>query len=122
MYLTLSEYVQMSPSSSEINNFSELSQRAEDNINVLTFDRITKIGFDNLTDFQKSIVKRAAFMQIKFLNDRAELIDTPLTNYSIGSVSMSFDKSGLVCLGGVTTTREVYGILLRSGLCYGGII
>lgn len=125
MYLTLAEFLQMYPNSDISNEngvFDDLRQRAETDINGLTFNRITAKGFENLTDFQKGLVKRSAAMQVKFIYDNSELLDSPLSAYSISGVSMSFDNSKVVTLNGVTTTNQVCSALIQTGLCYRGLI
>lgn len=118
MYLSPEEYVGEIP-------FDKLEARLSEAgrvIDSLTFNRIAKQGFGNLTDFQKGIVKEAVKKQAEFAYNNAELLDSPLTSYSISGVSMSFDKSKVfITIGNVTTTSEVYALLMQSGLCYRGI-
>ena len=57
-----------------------------------------------------------------FCYENAELLESPLSAYSINGVSMSFDKSKIVRVGGVTTSSEVYGLLMQTGLCYRGLM
>lgn len=90
-------------------------------IDSLTFNRIVKIGFDNLTEFQQRMIKKAVEKQAEFAYSNAELLESPLSSYSISGVSMSFDRSKVLTVGGVTTTSEVYGLLMQTGLCYRGV-
>ena len=96
--------------------------RAESDVDTLTFNRITEKGFENLTDFQKERIKHSMALQISFIHDNSELIDSPLSAYSISGVSMSFDKSKVITLCGVTTTNQVYNSLMQTGLCYRGLM
>lgn len=91
-------------------------------IDSLTFNRIVKQGFENLTEFQQGIIKEAVAKQADFAHENAELLDSPLSSYSISGVSMSFDRSKVLTIGCVTTTSEVYGLLMQTGLCYRGLI
>lgn len=59
---------------------------------------------------------------MKFIYDNSELLESPLSAYSISGVSMSFDKSKVVSLDGVITTRQVYNVLMQTGLCYRGLM
>lgn len=122
MYLTFEQYVDQYPDTDiEAENFESLEKRAETDINGLTFNRISAKGFDSLTDFQKLLVRRAVAMQVKFINENSELLDSPLSGYSISGVSMSFDKSKTVNVGGVTTSNNVYNVLMQTGLMYRGL-
>ncbi|NLZ45675.1 MAG: hypothetical protein GX896_03185 [Clostridiales bacterium] len=117
MYLSLDEYKGDLPKDEILQRLSD----AEKAIDSLTFNRIVRQGFDNLTSFQKGLIKDAVRLQADFAFKNAELLDSPLSSYSISGVSMSFDKSKIVTIGSVTTTNEVYGLLMQTGLCYGGI-
>lgn len=122
MHLTFEQYVEQYPDTDiEAENFESLEKRAETDINGLTFNRISAKGFDSLTDFQKLLVRRAVAMQVKFINENSELLDSPLSGYSISGVSMSFDKSKTVNVGGVTTSNNVYNVLMQTGLMYRGL-
>lgn len=96
-------------------------RRACHDIDSLTYNRIVKAGFENLTEFQQGLIKEAVQLHMDFCYDNAELLDSPLAAYSINGVSMSFDRSKIVTIGGVTTSSEVYSLLIQTGLCYRGI-
>lgn len=91
-------------------------------IDSLTFNRIVKQGFENLTEFQQGIIREAVAKQADFAHENAELLDSPISAYSISGVSMSFDRSKVLTVGGVTATNEVYGLLMQTGLCYRGLM
>lgn len=122
MYLTYNQFYERYPDTQiQEDRFQSLEQRAETDINGLTFNRITTKGFESLSDFQKSIIRRAVSMQVNFIHDNSELLDSPLSSYSISGVSMSFDKSKITEVDGVLTSKSIYGVLLQSGLCYRGL-
>lgn len=97
-------------------------RRACRDIDSLTFNRIVKTGFENLTEFQQELIKEAVQLHADFCYDNTDLLDSPLAAYAINGVSMSFDKSKIVTVGGVTTSSEVYGLLMQTGLCYRGLM
>lgn len=97
-------------------------KRACRDIDSLTFNRIVGAGFENLTEFQQDIIKEAVQLHADFCYDNADLLDSPLAAYAINGVSMSFDKSKVVTVGGVTTSNEVYSLLMQTGLCYRGLM
>lgn len=118
MYLTPDEYSGDIPA-------EQLEKRLSDACRVidsLTFNRIVGAGFDDLTEFQQGIIKEAVAKQADFAYSNAELLDSPLSAYSISGVSMTFDRSKVLTIGGVTTTNEVYGLLVQTGLCYRGLM
>ncbi|MBQ7755968.1 MAG: hypothetical protein IJ031_09150 [Oscillospiraceae bacterium] len=117
MYLKPDEYKGTIPSDC-------LEQRLSDAcraIDGLTYNRIVKQGFDNLTEFQQGLIKEAVAKQADFIYQNAEFLESPLSSYSISGVSMSFDKANVLEIGSVTTTKEVYGLLVQTGLCYRGV-
>lgn len=117
MYLSPKEYIGEIPPDELERRLSD-AQRAVDS---LTFNRIIKQGFDNLTEFQQGLVKEAVKKQADFAYNNADLLESPLSGYSISGVSMSFDRSKVCSIGSVTTTKEVYGLLLQTGLCFRGV-
>lgn len=123
MYLTYAEFQLLCPDSGITEEqFLPLEKRAETDIDTLTFNRITAKGFEALTGFQKERARRSVAMQVKFIHDNSELLDSPLSAYSVNGVSMSFDRSRVIDLGGVTTTNQVYSALMQTGLCYRGLM
>ncbi|MDE5771362.1 MAG: hypothetical protein K2I06_07000 [Ruminococcus sp.] len=116
-YLEPDEYTGSIPSD-EIENCLRNACRAVDG---LTFNRIVKAGFENLTEFQRELIKEAVGLHADFVYNNADLLDSPLSSYSISGVSMSLDRSKIVTSNGITTTSEVYGLLMQTGLCYRGL-
>lgn len=117
MYLNPDEYIGDIPQH-ELEFALRNACRAVDS---LTFNRIVKARFENLTEFQQELIKDAVRLHADFAHDNAELLNSPLSSYSISGVSMSFDRSKIVTVNGVTTTGEVYNLLMQTGLCYRGL-
>lgn len=117
MYLEPSEYSGNIPA----DELEKRLRRACRDIDSLTFNRIVKAGFENLTEFRQGLIKEAVELHADFCYDNADLLESPLSAYAINGVSMSFDKSKIVTVGGVTTSSEVYSLLMQTGLCYRGL-
>ena len=117
MYLEPSEYSGNIPAE----ELEKRLRRACRDIDSLTFNRIVKAGFENLTEFRQGLIKEAVELHADFCYDNADLLESPLSAYAINGVSMSFDKSKIVTVGGVTTSSEVYSLLMQTGLCYRGL-
>lgn len=77
---------------------------------TLTFNRITACGFSNLTAFQKERVQEAVLLQADFRTQNAELFDSAIAAYSLDGVSVTFDKSRIVSVGGAVTSTAVDGL------------
>lgn len=103
------------------NNFSGLItekldsklEKATDQINSLTYNRIIGIGFDNLTEFQQDKIKKAVCIHADFIEQYGEYINMPLSEFTAGSISVSFNAEKI---NGVTTTQEVLNYLKQTGL------
>lgn len=117
LYLEPDEYIGSIPSD-DLENRLRNACRAVDG---LTFNRIVKAGFKNLTVFQQELIREAVQLHADFVHDNADLLESPLSSYSISGISMSFDRSKIVTVNGITTTSEVYGLLMQTGLCYRGL-
>lgn len=88
-------------------------ERASDQVDTLTYNRIVGIGFDNLTEFQKDKIKKAVCIHAEFIDQYGAYIDTPLSGFSAGSTSVSFNTNKV---NGITTTQEVLNYLKQTGL------
>lgn len=88
-------------------------ERASDQINALTYNRIVAIGFDNLSEFQKDKIKKAVCLHAEFIEQYGEYIDMPLSGFTAGSTTVNFNANKI---NGVTTTQEVLNYLKATGL------
>lgn len=88
-------------------------ERSSDQIDTLTYNRIVGIGFNNLTEFQKDKIKKAVCIHSEFIEQYGEYINMPLSGFSAGSTSVSFNAKKV---NGITTTQEVLNYLKQTGL------
>lgn len=102
-------------------NREEQLKAAERDVDRLTYNRIVKIGFDHLTEYQQELVKEATIAQADFRQAFGAMLASPLASYGINGVSMSFDAKRLVMMFGTTTTLDIYGLLQQTGLTYRGL-
>ena len=105
----------------EIYNGSELEKalrQACRHIDSLTFNRIVAAGFDHLTAFQQETIKEVVCLQADFEYENADEINTILSSYSINGVSAQFGSSWNVFMEkGIAMKRDVYSLLMQTGLC-----
>lgn len=88
-------------------------EKATDQINSLTYNRIVGVEFDNLTEFQKDKIKKAICLHADFIEQYGTYIDMPLGGFSAGSISINFNAQKI---NGITTTQEVLNYLNQTGL------
>jgi len=88
-------------------------ERASDQVDSMTFNRIVAKGFAGLTSFQQERVKKAVCAQADFNVQYGEFTDIPLQGFSAGGISMSFAGERI---NGVATSRAVKSYLDQTGL------
>ena len=72
MYLTFAEFQTLCPDSSITEQqYNALENRAESDIDMLTFNRIAAIEFNNLTAFQQDKVRLELSQQTAFILENA---------------------------------------------------
>ena len=99
-------------------NIEKSLKKASRHIDTLTFNRIQGIGFDNLTEFQKEIIKEVTCELASFEYENEDVITSVLNSYSNNGVSMSFgDSWNIKVLKGVAIPTELYETLSQTGLC-----
>ena len=87
-------------------------------IDTLTYNRIVKRKFENLTNFQKDIVQKVVCKLADFEYDNEDLIKTVLSSYSINGVSMGFNSSNwnIEIQNGIAIQKSDYCLLMQTGL------
>ena len=122
MYASKSDYFNIYRGTSipEDSLESEL-ERAETDIDGLTYNRIRVKGFDALTEYQQDLVRRATCEQADFRHNYGDLLASPLSSYGINGISMQFDSKSVVERGGVKAPNQVLSLLRSAGLTYLGV-
>lgn len=93
-------------------------EQASTGVDSLTFNRITAIGFANLTEFQQNIVREVTCQLAEFTVQNADVLESVLSGYSINGVSAQFGENmGILVQGGVAIPRRLYSWLCQTGLC-----
>ncbi|PYG90142.1 hypothetical protein LY28_00022 [Ruminiclostridium sufflavum DSM 19573] len=88
-------------------------EKASDQIDSMTFNRIIAIGINELTDFQQNRVKKAVCAHADFQYQYGPYLNMPVSGYSAGSISLSFKP---VEAGGIKTSEEVTNLIKATGL------
>lgn len=117
-YVTAQEYESLGYSAIPSDKLNRFLIDASRNIDTLTFNRIVKRGFVNLSNFQQEVVREVCCKQADFLYQNADAIASVFDSYSINSVSMKFGTGFTVYMeGGVPIQSTVYSLLEQTGLC-----
>ncbi|MDF9845178.1 MULTISPECIES: hypothetical protein [unclassified Paenibacillus] len=113
-YATVAEYEQYGDGSIPAEELPAALERASDQIDALTYNRIAAGGIIDLTSFQQLKVIKAVCQQADFYHTYGDYLNFPLSGYSAGSVSLSFKS--VEGAGGVQTTEAVSSLLAATGL------
>ena len=120
MYVNSEEYAELDYTAYD--DIKTKLRKASDRIDILTYNRIVACGFDNLTDFQKKIVKECVCELVEFYEDNKEVLNSALKSYSLNGVSMTFDNSiNIKNINGVYINPDIYAKLKQTGLCWRGV-
>lgn len=118
MYITYEEYKSMNGEILTEENAEKYLDLASCDIDNITFNRIKKIGFENLTDFQKLMIKKAVVLQADFRVENEDWLDSALSQYSINGVSVNYGNSKSVSVvNNVIIPNTTLAILKQTGLC-----
>lgn len=90
-------------------------EEASIQMNKACYGRIEGKGFENLTEFQQKLIKRAVCSQTDFIATYGEFIDSPMSGFSAGSISMSF-KDSTKNIGGSLVSNKALSYLESTGL------
>lgn len=74
----------------KVNNYLVLAQ---EKIDEVTFNRIVKIGFDNLTSFQKENIQKAVCRQAEYYFENGINSLSSVSSYSVLDISVNVDTS-----------------------------
>ncbi|MCF6461493.1 hypothetical protein [Clostridium sp. Cult3] len=97
------------------NAATKLLEESSDQVDRLTYGRIRKRGFENLTEYQQEMVQKAVCHQAEFINNYGEYLNSPLGGFSIGDVSLSFSKENQGP-GGIIADKKTLDYLAQTGL------
>lgn len=113
-YATPEDYQDYGDGIIPVDQLDKALDRASDEIDSLTFNRIVAKKFDRLTKFQQTNIKKAVCQHADFIYQYGDYINMPIEGYSAGSISMSFKavEGG----GGVRTSESVSNLLSATGL------
>lgn len=117
-YVTKEEYKTLGYKDIPDEELEKALRKASRHIDSLTYNRIVGKGFDNLTEFQKEIIKEVLCNQADFEYDNQDILDSILSSYSINGTSMTLESGWKLYIEqGVAIKMENYALLKQTGLC-----
>ncbi|MBU5439494.1 hypothetical protein KQI42_15875 [Tissierella sp. MSJ-40] len=94
---------------------TKLLEESSDQVDRLTYGRIRRKGFSNLTEYQQEMIKKAVCYQADFISNYGEYLNIPIDGYSAGGISLSFSKDNQGA-GGVIADKKTLDYLSQTGL------
>ena len=94
---------------------ADLLELASSKVDELTFNRIRKVGFDNLTEFQKEMITKATLSQAQYYEDYGTEVEA-LNSISVGSFSIGMNSSSAhkgVSIAAITYLKQT-GLMCRA--------
>lgn len=114
-YVDYEYYSNVYKGSLDENTATKLLEEASDQVDRLTYGRIRKRGFNNLTEYQKEMIEKAVCHQVDFLANYGDYLSSPLDGFSIGDVSLTFGKENQGP-GGIIADKKTLDYLAQTGL------
>lgn len=94
---------------------TKLLEESSDQVDRLTYGRIRKKGFNNLTEYQQELIKKAVCYQAEFINAYGEYLNMPISGYSAGDISLTFNKDNQGA-GGIIADKKTLDYLSQTSL------
>lgn len=114
-YVDINYYKETYKGSLDEDEATKLLEEASDEVDRLTYGRIRRKGFDNLTLYQQGLIKKAVCYQADFISNYGSYLSTPLGGFSIGDVSLSFNQENQGA-GGIVADKKTLSYLSQTGL------
>lgn len=124
MYTDYSYYTQ-EYGGSALNSASAVRyfRKASDIVDILAYRRIAALGgLDHLTDFQQKTIKDVCCELADFEYENEDILENPISGYSINGVSVQYANADLKKVSGITIPSSLYQKLQLTGLCWGGAV
>lgn len=93
----------------------KLIDEASVQVDRLTYGRIRHRGFNNLTEYQQELIKKAVCYQVDFISSYGEYLNMPVDGYSAGDISLTFSQENQGA-GGVIADKKTLDYLAQTGL------
>ena len=118
MYLTLEKYEELSGKITDEDILTKMLKQSKRYIDILTYNRIKSIGFENCSEFEKEIIEEVQAEIIDFYYTNQDYINSYLNTYNLNGVSMTFGNSNnnIKTINGITILKSTYDKLNLTNL------
>lgn len=91
----------------------KMLKEASQKVDVLTFNRIRKFGFEKCSEYEKEVIKEVVCQIADFYKENEEDLKTLLSEYGLNGVTMKFgqNNNNIINTNGITILRSTYQLL-----------
>lgn len=116
VYATDKDYEKYGNNSLEKEEIETYLELASIDINKATLTRIEKRGFNNLTEQQKYLIKKATCLQAEYIKEYGTYEDDSISSYSIGGDLTVNENESQDIASRLNMSKMAYSYLNRTGL------
>ena len=116
VYATKEDYKKYGSGSLDDNEIEKYLELSSIDINRVTLTRIEKRGFNNLTEQQKDLIKKATCLQADYIKDEGVYDDDSISSYSIGGDLTVNEKESTDIADKLNISKLAFFYLKRTGL------
>ena len=95
-------------------------EKSQEKIDSITYNRIVRIGFDNLTSFQQEKIRKAICIQADYIKEHGynDKDDSEISSYNVLDISVSVKDSSSknTTAKRLHVDEEAYDLVHKTGL------
>lgn len=104
----------------DVEEIQMLLNEASNDIDILTFNRIRRIGFDGLTDYQKEKLQTVICELMEFHYNNKDFLTSIFNQYEVNGTGFNMNNGNYIIISGVPILKNTYKKLELTGLTYRG--
>lgn len=104
----------------DVEEIQMLLDEASNDIDILTFNRIRRIGFESLTNFQKEKLQTVICELMEFHYNNKDFLTSIFNQYEVNGTGFNLQNGNYIIISGVPILKNTYKKLEQTGLTYRG--
>lgn len=99
------------------NGIEKYLELAQEKVDSITFNRIVRIGYNNLTSFQQENIAKAICTQAEHIYENGTDDDqSSISSYSVLDISVSVNESSMSKAHKLNMSERAYSLVHKTGL------
>lgn len=104
----------------DVEEIQMLLDEASNDIDILTFNRIRRIGFDSLTNYQIEKLQIVICELMEFHYNNKDFLTSIFNQYEVNGTGFNMNNNNYIIISGVPILKNTYKKLEQTGLTYRG--